>query len=225
MDWKEKLEQPEQLPGFTMTGRQAAWEQLYVRLEKKPASKKIFFWITAASVLLLISVLFLVPAGKKIQSGNAFNPSVTQKSTPPGKEHLIAVQPEQIIQPKQSRKLEKPLLSNKKNTMYQAASTAEKEPSRIVAPTEIIREDSMTAALPLTDSSANYTATKEKKRLRIIHINELGVPDDEEIGLMNAPDKRSFRFSFGNQEVFDNRVPVNEHHKKGRLLIRISSQN
>jgi hypothetical protein len=225
MDWKEKLEQPEQLPEFTMTGRQAAWEQLYLRLGKKPASKKIFFRIAAASMLIFISLLFLVPAGKKTQLGITFNPLITQKETPQSKVHFAAVQPAQILQPKQPKNFIKPPVSNKKNTILQAASSSEKDSSGVIAANEIIRADSTVASLPSTDSPATYSAVKEKKRLRIIHINELGVPDEEEIGLMNVPDKRSFRFSFGNQEVFDNRVPVNDHHKKGLLRIRISSQN
>jgi hypothetical protein len=225
MDWKEKLEQPEQLPGFTMANRQAGWEQLYLRLEKKPASKKMFFWIAAASILFLVSLLFLIPAGKKTQPGIAFNPSITQKATTPGKEHVAVVQLAQILQLKQQKNFVKPQVSNKKNTKYLAASTSEKDSAEVIAANEIIRTDSTIASLPLPDSPAAYTSTKEKKRLRIIHINELGVPDEEEIGLMNAPDKQSFRFSIGNQEVFDNRVPVNDHHKKGLLRIRISSQN
>ncbi len=57
---------------------------------------------------------------------------------------------------------------------------------------------------PVENSSNIATMRPEKKRLRVVHVNELGDPIDQLQVMTHGREVHSFQFKFGDQVVYTN---------------------
>jgi hypothetical protein len=202
--WRNKLDELEYLPGSAFT-RDAAWDKLYGRLRGNRKSKKItWYWIAAACLLFGLMITLL----------NYHKDS----SEPANKETVMKLQPREIKKPvlkvEEASKNEnensaelikdkivttsyKPMQRNRRITLtgivtkvhpdVGVISYPEKEP--LVKPLQIINSNSSIVALP------------QKKKLNVVHINELGDPIVGNPDVVRNTDIHSFRLKLASGEV------------------------
>ena len=73
---------------------------------------------------------------------------------------------------------------------------------------------------PLPASYGVVMAKPEKKKLRVVHVNELGDPVEESTGIEHNVSTHYFRIRFANQEVYTSH-PVST--EKGITILKIKT--
>lgn len=204
--WRNKLDELEHLPGSAFNG-DAAWDKLYGRLRGNRKSKKIsWYWIAAACLLFGFMIALLNYYRSPAQSSN--NETVMKQPKEIKKPFLKIEEVNKnqngnsadLIKDKIVATSNKPIQRNRRITRIEVAtevrpddvviSYPEKEP--IVKPVQIINTNPTTAVLP------------QKKKLNVVHINELGDPVIDPSDVTRIEDTHSFRLKFANGEVFSN---------------------
>ena len=202
--WRNKLDELEHLPGPTFNG-DAAWDKLHGRLRGNKKSKKIFwYWIAAACLLFGLMIALLnqqkgishdenrETAIKKAEETD--KPDLRIDGTHKAKNETGT----ELIKDKIVSTSNKPAQKNRRIATEVAAKVQsnevvmnypEQEP--VAKPLQIIKNSS-TAAVP------------PKKKLNVVHINELGDPVTEFSDVTRIEDIHSFKLKFGNGEVFSN---------------------
>ncbi len=203
--WRNKLDELEHLPGSAFN-RDAAWDSLYGRLRSRKGKKISWYWIAAACLLFGLMITLLnhdkntsQPANKETvvkQSKEIKKPILKVEEVNKNENEHNAV----LIKDKIVTTPNKPIQRNRRVTPTEvvtkvhpddvAISYPEKEP--VVKPLQIINTNSTTAVLP------------QKKKLNVVHINELGDPLIESSDITRIADIHSFQLKFGNGEVLSN---------------------
>ena len=185
----------------------AAWDKLYGRLRGNRKSKKIsWYWIAAACLLFGLMITLLNYYKSLSQPSNK---ETVIKQPKEIKKPVLKVEEvnknenensAELIKDKIVTTSNKPIQRNRRITPTEVAtkvhpddvviSYPEKEP--VVKPLQIINTNSTTAVLP------------PKKKLNVVHINELGDPVIESSDVTRIADIHSFQLKFGNGEVLSN---------------------
>lgn len=186
-NWKDTVEQLTQLPGEPAFDKTAAWEKLQKRLYKKTNTKKIIWYRLAAACLLagfIAGAIFFT----KQEPGIAV--VVNQH-----KNKIEAVQQPSIIQKENKNNSINGILTDKNSTIQVAvkkdkkmiaASTSTTDLATVEL-TNLIQQEVPVTELQIvqhlnTDTAASFTATASavNKKLKVVHINELGLPVGKE---------------------------------------------
>jgi len=198
--WRSKLDELEHLPGAPFNG-DAAWDKLYGRLAGNKKSKKIFwYWMAAACLLAGLIVTFLNQR-KTISQPEHHETAIKQ----PKKTDILVVRTNKYenriesIQDKIIRRSDKPVQRNRRILLTQVSAKVQSNESiiddpeqhLIAKPLQIVRNSTAAVVLP-------------KKKLNVVHINELGDPVVESSDVTRIEDIHSFKLRFGNGEVFSN---------------------
>lgn len=180
-NWKQELEQIELHSSDLSFEKAAAWDKLYDRLEK-PKRKKRVGWFKWAAVFITISSLLTY----FIFSKSTVKPSepaiiVNESKANENIQNQLATESnnstERIIEKKEgivTRQLE-PIknISNELKLVQVSSSEIANIPTATIDVPNII-----SIAAPVADTLRNITiaAAPEKKKLRVIHINDYAVP-------------------------------------------------
>ncbi len=201
--WKTKLEGLESLPGETLNIEEA-WDKLHDRLHKKIANKKVEWFYAAAACLLVALLLPWFLYNKKenivaknnaphnpIQNSNSIQSTLSKKVS-------VAIISSRVQKKSSLRPVEN---SNKITTVDHKTLTVENvadKPDK----EEFIEREISNAIAPL-DTQKNIAAiVPEKKKLRVVHINEMGDPVSESQNVARYYERHSFQIKIINQEVF-----------------------
>ena len=208
--WKNKLEDVEALPGETFN-KEAAWEKLHNRLQKKPGNKKVlWYWAAAACLLLALIIPWIFLAGKKeslVEKDNL----VQKQIHPPSSQFLtednknaspvISTQTTEkklaALSVEKSIKINSPLNYNKKIQFEITRDKKEMEES-------IAQKITNNARVQVDTAISIVAILPEKKKLKVVHINELGDPIMETPNITKSYEHRSFQVKLINQEVYTN---------------------
>jgi len=208
--WKNKLEELEGLPG-QMFNKEIVWEKLYARLQPKKKDKKMaWYWVAAACLFFALCVSFFLSNKKE---------NVLVKNNIPQKKINSSSLPLII---KDTSAVTTSLSKNENKITTHSINKIEKINTAInhkTIPTEIVqnkKEESIVQeiknnAVILPDTSASIvTNSPEKKKLKVVHINELGVPVSEPAVIARNSESHSFRLKLLNQEVYtSSSLPAN----------------
>lgn len=220
--WKSKLEELESLPGETYN-KEASWEKLHERMQGKRSNKKaIWYWAAAACLLF---ALFMPWIFSKENENTLVKNNSEQKQIQTPTSHLMPANNKDSIAVISSPPVEKKLPVNPVEsaikiitpvdhtslTFENAAIKKDKE--------EFIEPKINNNGLPLLDTQINIIAiVPEKKKLRVVHINELGDPVEESSAMARKTEIHSFQLKLANQEVFVN--PSVASGKTGFILLK-----
>jgi hypothetical protein len=205
--WRNKLDGLEHLPGSTFN-RDSTWDKLYGRLPGNKKSKKVlWYWMAAACLLfgVMIAILNYQKPNSQASNGETVmeQPKETNKTDATADENKVNENTNES-----NREIKNKIISVRNRSVQKSQSLArtrvvakvhvddpvtnypEKEP--LVKPLEIIKTNSTTAVLP------------SKKKLNVVHINELGDPVLETSDITRIADIHSFQLKFGNGEVISN---------------------
>lgn len=173
--WQQRLDELDSIPGEPLQDKKPAWEKLQLRLETKPARRKKFFYWAAAAAIILISLLPWIGSDEQAdgikqaqQNDSKNNPgSLTNKqqnnTTVESTAATITIQPKKIITvPPATKKTEQiPVAEKNNHTVFENPN--EKNTVQI----------SIIKSVPVVDTVKNI-AVVAKKKLPVVHINELG---------------------------------------------------
>jgi hypothetical protein len=201
--WKHKLEEEQFSSAGKLPDKNAAWEKLHERLREKPRYRRIkWYWTAAACLLLLIFIpLIFINMNERNLVKNDH-----QKSEVP-KPRLNQIQPV-----KERTVLETATLPSAKKSIIITIKGNERKPvyDNRVQPlktndTDKIEDDKVILQDVFMDSSMQTTTaiTPLKKKLKVIHINELGDPVEEHPNIAHTT-IHSFQFKLANQEAYVN---------------------
>ena len=186
-NWKQSIEQLNQLPGEPAYDKNAGWDKLQQRLYKKKNIKKIIWYRLAAACLLAGFITWAIFFTKQ-------EPGIVVVVNQ-HKNKIETVQQPSIIKNENKNIGITALLTKTTATKNVAA----KKDNKMIAATAFITDVAKAELtnlnqqeLPVTeikigqpfttDTAATSTATvsASKKKLKVVHINELGVPIEKE---------------------------------------------
>jgi len=206
--WRNKLDELEHLPNSVFNG-DAAWDKLHGRLQGNKKTRKIFWYWIAAACLVFGLVIALLNYHQN-------------SSEPANKETAVKHQPAEIKEPISTvEEVNKNEFDNTAEPVKDKIVSAANKPvhkNRRFVITEVAHPDDVPASYPENEPVAkplqivkNSTAANPlKKKLNVIHINELGDPVIESPDVTRLEDIHSFKLKFGNGEVFSNSPVVSK---------------
>lgn len=228
-DWKSRLEELDSLPGESTWEKHETWEKLHKRLHGNSNPRNAAWHWMAASCLLFILILPLrnntkAPLVVKIKNNtNKSDVPVARSLSLPMKKNDPAISG--IIEKRQTeKKVSGKLLNtdhhftasgnNHKPEVYITVNPAVKEPEQIVK-----------TVAPVDTTITKTSPIFVKKKLRVIHINELGQPVEENNKYDRYVDHQPFYRRLTNQNAFYD-SPVSAHSFTNDLLkIKLTPQN
>jgi hypothetical protein len=171
----KNLDELTNLPGETTADRAEMWQRLESRLQKKPQKKKVSWFWAAAGLLICITVPFLFNSNKdKIPKAAILNNTTTTKS--PISKPNKAVVPENIKLNTTAIKLP-PFVGNAPTLRNKIQRIKTKQDSFITntpLPLDLIVQDNSSTEI---DTLAKTLAITAKKKISVVHINDLEEED------------------------------------------------
>jgi hypothetical protein len=210
MNWKNKLEDNELLSTATLTDKNEAWEKLHDRLHQKPRLiRAVWYWAAAACLLAAMIVSLLTVNKQQAEIVTAINhlpPSETNKTVA---QQQLAVK-ENILST---------VTANTKTAVIQTGHSINNKKInsdtgslKLITALTKVTEQKDTAVKTITllpvqipvMETKNIASVTEKKKLKVVHINELGDPIPATF-LRRIPDDYSvIQFRLINQQVYSN---------------------
>lgn len=219
--WKGKLEGLESLPGETFN-KEAAWNRVHECMQEKNSNNKaIWYWAAAACLVIAFTSWFF---SQKDEPALVKSNPVKEKGQPAVAQDVITNMKDSIV----SISL-KPVKRNINATSIAITHKIVAPGGRTTAIVETLaikkdKEEFITSeindnsSVP-ADAQMNIIAVIPlKKKLRVVHINELGDPVEEAPAIAHKTDIHSFQMKFGNQEVFVN--PSIASKKTGFVILK-----
>ena len=176
------------LPEETVADKTALWQRLESRLQKKPKQKKVVWYWAAACLLICLTVPFLFNSNKnKIQQSEIVNNNFTikkltqtQKTVTPENIQLIttAIKLQHVVSnvPSPHKKIQ--VIKTKQDSLVFTAPLALDRIEQDISRIEI-------------DTLANPVAITIKKKISVVHINEL--QEEDRIAERNINIAKSFK--------------------------------
>lgn len=217
-DWKNKLEDENGLSSKILYDKNAVWEKLHNRLQEKPNRKKILWqWLTAACLLpaIVISLMYLLSKEDKAVKNIVIKEKVVK---PENQTQYVKADTIAAIFPIPNREKKTVKIKLKSNNDTIASADKEHLEANIqIADNEII------PPIPFGDSSntANIATAQPKKKLKVVHINELGEPAEELPITARNTNLHYFQLKLANQEVYMSKSLTS--HNSGVNLLKIKS--
>jgi hypothetical protein len=169
--WKSKLEGLTGLAGEDAMDNEASWQKLERRLQDKPRKSKAGWYWAAACIL---AALFIPMMMNKKENGVVKSSSKEEiKITPllvPSTSTNEMIQAHAEVEPKL---IENPVKKDK-NSIGIKATQKKEEP--VVVAERLIEKDPVATVVPTATDTAStiVAAVPLKKKLSVVHINELG---------------------------------------------------
>ena len=213
LNWKNKLEDTSGLPGEILADKNATWEKLHNRLVPKPRRKRIIWYWAAAACILITIIIPLLTANKKHDSvvKMVFAQAIPKKGFV---KKVVAVQEEKImaIAAKEIKKsvtltqdvhLKSEVFLSKNILQKLAILSPELNTQNNIPPAQIMEQ------MPVQEMpAANVIALLgNTKKLKVVHINELGDPVPETHSKLRITDYRPIQIRLINQEVYSTASP------------------
>ena len=216
--WKSKLDELDSLPGETLPDKNAMWEKLHGRIDGRKNIRKIF-WYRAAAACLLIALMIPGMLSRKIKNNIVqYKVLPIQIKGPAIHEELYLKKKDTIAAISSAPVEKKSALKIEVNNNRNAIADSNKE--RIESKDQIVVDQ--ISSVIVTDSPVLSIALMPlKKKLKVVHINELGDPVEVSPDVANRKDLHSFQLKLATQEVYIN--PAVAFNKNGFTILKTKS--
>ena len=203
--WRNKLDKLEHLPGSSFHG-DVAWDKLYGRLKGNRKNKRIFWYWTAAACLIVGLMATFLNQRKTISQPEHPETAITQ----PKKADIPVMGTDEANKNKNENRIEftkgkiinspdKPFQRNRRIIPTQVSTKVQSnepviddaEQDHVAKPVQIVGNSTAAVVPP-------------KKKLKVVHINELGDPIMETSDITRIADMHAFQLKFGHGEVLSN---------------------
>ena len=210
--WRNKLDELKNLPGEMVPDNNALWERLYERITPERKSRKAkWYWLAAAflSFALLASFYFIGKTSKEIKANVGqpvaqSNPAIATPSAKAQSRKTSAIAAENTVSIS-NRKLDKKdkKIIQKQTHLLHLTDTVSS--GNLV---QAINNDSVKIVKLSHDLVVNIPA---KKKLKVVHVNELGDKVEEFPSIEPNVSLHYFRVKFANQQVYTSPPSSNEN--------------
>jgi hypothetical protein len=209
--WRNKLEEAWSLQGQLPLDKNAAWEKLQFRLEKKPVRNFMVLYWVAAIVFILLAIPFLMKKNKSVP--------VISKNTTKSQQTTQALNNkstndkvnESILNPPGFEKKKSVVILKNQHNQQKISKVAPLEKLAIiytVLPGQTPEVLVIPAIRSIDTTSAITIAITTKKKLKTVHINELDPPDDQLASIIRHKGSYS-DIRFGSR-LMNNTAPVTQ---------------
>jgi len=211
--WKNKLDDTDSLPGEGIADKNAAWEKLHARLGGQPRRKIAIWYWAAASILLLvlIAVLLPKPATTELATNNSqlITPHKPANQKPANAVtetvNVVSTVPKTTI-PQQVHLQAQKMVTNVENEPISKAEANNTTAENIVTVPPVLQ------LLPVADTPTNILAMAPvKKKLKVVHINELGDPLPQQPAMAKAADYHTFQLKIMSQEMYGSQIITSDN--------------
>jgi hypothetical protein len=220
-NWKQRLENADDLQAEILKDKNAAWEKLYTRLHNKPA-RKLTNWYWAAACLLTIGItssIIIFNNEKHQTSITVASPTIQTPSIK--KQSLQTEQKHTELSLLSSAEKSKKLMTLKDKAAKKIESGSNNE-----FLIDSAKEQAVTATI--TEPTLNFdssvkeitTAVPVKKKLIVIHINDLGQPMEGATADTKF-EKHGFQLKILNNETYN---PASANFPNNGIIL-IKSKN
>ncbi|MEP6615808.1 MAG: hypothetical protein ABJA57_04485 [Ginsengibacter sp.] len=207
MNWRNKLEDVDGLSSEVVSDKNIAWEKLYSRIQQKTVrmNSRVWYQLAVACIIAAIIIPFLMidknPA-KQIRN----NPiGQSQKTAPP--DFSLTTVNENTSQFPLNNKKQAHQLPLKNNVVNKKHRSPRIEKTAIATSVPVLEENT----IPVTSFSSpilsTSTVAQVKKKLPVVHINELGISGDDPSNMARYYEHRAFQLKFINQQVYTTSSP------------------
>ena len=222
--WKVNLDALDNLPGDTTYNKSGAWEKLHVRLgDNKRSTIKAWYWVAAACIFFVLLIpLFYSESNNQQNTNSQLNEHRASIKTPSSDKedkapvtNLTVIDNEKKFPAPPTKTMAKLIHENKKEKLRLSYTVSSKS---------LIPETELNFMTPLDTLSSLATIQPEKKKLKVVHINELGDPIQTLPEIVKNSDKHAFQFKIASQETYIN--PATVSNTNGFTILKIkTSQN
>lgn len=205
--WKSKLAELDGLPGEERPSGELAWEKLYKRLGGRINRTKKFVWYRAiaatALITLVISFFFINMderqiANIKLETKEQSSPETNRVETP-GKD----VQEVKLAPLLENKRLvqDSKKLTTTSSVVHRAHTDNENRLPETVSDDILPGETAGMPPVAMDSLSLHTTIVVVKKKLKVVHINELGDPVEMPAELANKRALHAIRLTLATQEI------------------------
>ena len=203
-DWRNKLDELESIQGEVFN-KETSWNKLHERLYSKRGNRKaIWYWLAAACLFFVLFIsLFMSHKKENILvknnlDSNKNNPFLVQRIPMIDKDTSQVVS---SVSNKNKLTVHSIHATNKRNTdvdhnIIVNEMIQNKNEENTIPQVNII------AVTPVDSVISIATNIPQKKKLKVVHINELGDPVSESPNIARYNEQHSFQFKFMSQEVY-----------------------
>ena len=209
-NWKQLLENADGFPDKILKDKNEAWEKLYTRLHKKPG-RKLLSWYWAAASLVAISLTTIIfYVNKNDQSPSVITSSPVNYSDPASTNKSL------VTEQKTNNVLFQSLPEKNMGISLTKKNSLVKKDEYITnydlitdsANVQTVMETVVEPVLDLDSSAKEITAVVPvKKKLRVIHINDIGQPMEKSTADNQLIKRDGFHLKILNNETY-NPVPT-----------------
>jgi hypothetical protein len=222
--WKSKLDELESLPGEMMPDKNAAWDKLHSRLATRRNNNKkaAWYWAAAACILFAVTIPMFVSNNKEGQlTGTAIKENQPAVKSPVAT--LIEKDGKDIV-PVKNNEVVSVLAKNNNKINSKIIPQGIRNEIRLydtVSSHGLVKENVNIISQP-TDTLSNVaSALPVKKKLKVVHINELGDPVEMSPDIAGKKDLHSFQLKLARQEVYTS--PSVAFDKNGFTIFKTKS--
>lgn len=186
LSWRNRLDVPDALPGLSLAGKEAVWQQLQSRLEKKPTRRRIGWWPLAVAASVLLLILPPRPSSHPATVDPATIVPATSFTA-----RAIPARPDPVystpVIPEASRPEHPPAIAAKPSAGHAFPAMAERQRRRSITLPAISPADTLAVTRPSPAGQFSMTAlasnipelrpaTVPRRILRVVAANETGSP-------------------------------------------------
>jgi hypothetical protein len=228
-NWINKLDEPACLPAQEMIDKNAAWERLYERLRKKRWKNKMIWYWAAACLFIAFSLPIIIVRKntnsivKEVSQKNKKEPQPIANSSSMPERAGTEGQNVLMIEKKEGNPvIRKRTISNlhAPNAQVKKISRDANSENAKATRQELIINTVTSVDIP----SPMITVLAVKKKMRVVHINELENAEDGIASSITDRQQSTFSMSFGNNtQTTKQTSPARDY--AGIFKIKISSKN
>jgi hypothetical protein len=224
----EKLDSLLSLPGEPAFNKEAAWDRIYDRLGGPAVARFPKYRVAAACLLLSVSVFFWMKQspGRQDRAGN--RTETVRQALPSGRDKSVRQDGPAIVPSIAKKTVD---LSGQRNRVRQKsvappsllARSAADRPGTDSSRLRALVPATISFTLPATEIS-HPVASTPKKKLRVVHLNELDEPAETE-NVAQYSTRHLFRIKWSGYPGAVNGPAVHDHPLYETLRINLSSPN
>jgi hypothetical protein len=207
--WRSKLESMEHLPGEPFN-KNGSWDKLHERLQDGKKKMPLWYWVAAACLFFALMIAWLM---------NDRTQSQISKINTPVKQQDKLVTP---ISPQENTVVNDvaPVKKNKVNLIAKTTRTVHRAtPAQTFSKIDLndavisqLKDEPVEKSLQMPNTAMMVSLPAvQKKKLSVVHVNELGGSNTESPNVVRHIDKRIVQFEIAKGEVITNSPVVSQN--------------
>jgi len=223
-NWKQKLEDADSLPHATLQNKDGAWEKLHARIAGKPRSKRVvWYWVAAACLLFAIIIPSLTKhrsTSTLVKNSTTKNVNDTLKNAIVQKDKPAETLARETTDVQTHQQMQKNTVVKNTEQHFTIADTV--NVIQLVNNNDQLLQNE-TVVMPITIDTtviATVSPAPVQKKLKVVHVNELGEPVEFPIGYAHSTDLHLFQLKLAQQEIYNTSATASNSNSFAHFLTK-----